>query len=283
MASGESDSLGVWESGLAAACRLGVCVMSSSRLPGLAGNSYRSATRSWPCCVWRFADWNRGFSCSTWQLVGFWKRVSRNRRFHQAAGRDPLPAPPSGGAVIPTLSRALPALLIERAPSHGAGSGGDMSSQPLRSNPRGRTRGKRGSGPRPRHASSHETDAPSPGAACPAPALALAVALFGKGIRRHHEAHRGLRSSVLDNKPMAGHGAPMTWPGARSSAPRLWRGTGVGRGRPISPRHTRSRAASHHRAMAPFKASSLGRRWRNSRLLSRQTSSARRLHDSTDT
>lgn len=233
MGSGESDGLGVWESGLVAACRLGVCVMSSSRLPDLAGTSYRSVTRSWPCCVWSPADWNRGFSGSTWQLVEFWKRVSRNRRFHQAPGRDPPPPPPSGGAVISTLSRALPALLIERAASHGAGSGGDMSSQPLRSNPRGRTRGKRGSGPRPRHASSHETDAPSPGAACPASALALAVALFGKRIRRNREAHRGLRSSVLDNldnKQMSGHGAPMARPGAKSSAPRLWRGHGGGAG-----------------------------------------------------
>lgn len=83
-----------------------------------------------------------------------------------------------------------------------------------------------GSGPRPRHASSHETDAPSPGAACPSSALALAVALLGNRIRRHHDAHRGLRSSVLDNKQMSGHGAPMAWPGATSSAPRLWRRTG---------------------------------------------------------
>lgn len=140
----DRGDLTVWESGLVAACRLGVCVMSSSRLPDLAGSSYRSVTRSWPCCVWSFAGWNRGFSCPTWQLVGLWKRVSRNRRFHQAPGRDPLPSPPSGGAVISTLSRALPARLIERAPSHGAGGGGDMSSQPPRSNPRGRTRGKRG-------------------------------------------------------------------------------------------------------------------------------------------
>lgn len=219
MGSGGSDSLGVWESGLVAACRLGGCVMSASRLPDLAGNSYRSVTRSWPCCVWSFADWNRGFSCPTWQLVGFWKRVSRNRRFHQAPGRDPLPSPPSGGAVISTLSRALPARLIERPRLTVLGAAetcrlslpGPIHGEELE--------GREGSGPRPRHASSHETDAPSPGAACPPSALALAVALFGKRIRR---------SSVLDNKQMSGHGAPMTWPGATSSAPRLWRGTGGG-------------------------------------------------------
>lgn len=132
MGSGESDSLGWGVRG------------QLFPPPRLAGNSHRPVTRSWPCCVWSFADGHRGFRCSTWPLVECWKRVSRNRRFHQAPARDPLPSPPSGGAVISASSRALPALLVERAPSHGAGRGGDTSSQPLRSNPRGRTRGKRG-------------------------------------------------------------------------------------------------------------------------------------------
>lgn len=55
--------------------------------------------------------------------------------------RPPPPPspPPAGGAVISTLSRALPAVLIEGREG-GASRGGDMPSQPPRSNPRGRGR-----------------------------------------------------------------------------------------------------------------------------------------------